>query len=117
IHPHRVAFEFASSIHEEQPVSTSWTYHELDIEGTRIAHLLLAHNIQQGGLVGVCFDKCPEASFAMLGILKAGCAFVAIDPSAPSARQAFIVEDSGAQVVLSMAAQSAKFKENIKALV
>lgn len=113
-HPHRAAFEFASSIHDEQLASTSWTYQELDIEGNRIAHLLLAHNIQQGGIVGVCFDKCPEASFAMLGILKVGCAFVAIDPSAPTARQAFIVEDSGAQVVLSMNSQSAKFKESIK---
>ncbi|KAF1933087.1 nonribosomal peptide synthetase 2 [Didymella exigua CBS 183.55] len=113
-HPDRTAFEFASSIHDEKLVSTPWTYQEVDAEGNRIAHLLLTYNVQQGGLVGVCFDKCPEASFAMLGILKAGCAFVAIDPSAPSARQAFIVEDSGAQVVLSMAAQSAKFKESIK---
>jgi amino acid adenylation domain-containing protein len=112
-HPCRMAFEFASSIHGEEPVSTSWTYQELDVEGNRIAHLLLAHGVQQGGLVGVCFDKCPEASFAMLGILKAGCAFVAIDPSAPSARQTFIVGDSGAQLVLSMSPQSAKFGENI----
>ncbi|KAF3036183.1 nrps [Didymella heteroderae] len=88
-HPLRAAFEFASSIHDGQ----------------------------LGGLVGVCFDKCPEASFAMLGILKAGCAFVAIDPSAPSARQAFVVEDSGAQLVLSMTAQSAKFNGDIQVSV
>lgn len=113
-HPRRTAFEFASSIHDGQLVSTSWTYQELDAEGNKIAHLLLAHGVQQGSLVGVCFDKCPEASFAMLGILKAGCAFVAIDPSAPSARQVFIVEDSDAQVVLSMSAQSAKFCESIQ---
>lgn len=112
IHPYRMAFEFASSIHDVQTVSTSWTYQELDAEGNRIAHLLLAHGVQQGGLVGVCFEKCPEASFAMLGILKAGCAFVAIDPSAPSARQAFIIDDSGAQLVLSMSRQSAKCSKN-----
>ncbi|KAF2632433.1 nonribosomal peptide synthetase-like protein 2 [Macroventuria anomochaeta] len=114
VHPDRAAFEFASSTQADQLASKSWTYHELDVEGNRIAHLLLSRNVQQGGLVGVCFEKCPEASFAMLGILKAGCAFVAIDPSAPSARQAFIIEDSGAQVVLSMSVQSAKFKENVK---
>ncbi|KAJ4381997.1 hypothetical protein N0V86_002323 [Didymella sp. IMI 355093] len=116
-YPHRTAFEFASSIHDGQLVSASWTYQELDAQGNRIAHLLLAHNVQQGGLVGVCFDKCPEASFAMLGILKAGCAFVAIDPSAPSARQAFIIEDSGAQVVLSMTTQSAKFRQDVQVSV
>ncbi|KAJ4406130.1 hypothetical protein N0V91_004802 [Didymella pomorum] len=113
-HPSRTAFEFASSIHNERLVSTSWTYQELNAEGNRIAHLLLAHGVQQGGLVGVCFDKCPEASFAMLGVQKTGCGFVAIDQSAPSARQAFIVEDSGAQMVLSMSAQSAKFSESVQ---
>lgn len=113
-HPDRIAFEFASAIHDGQLISRRWSYVELDAEGNRIANLLLAHNIQQGGLIGVCFDKCPEASFAMLGILKAGCAFVAVDPSAPSARQSFIVEDSGAQVVLTMSAQSAKFRADVK---
>lgn len=112
--PHHTAFEFASSIHDDQLIVTSWTYQELDAESNKIAHLLLKHNIKQGSIVGVCFDKCPEASFAMLGILKAGCAFVAIDPAAPNARQTFIVEDSEAQVVLSMTAQSVKFKESIR---
>lgn len=113
-HPDRVAFEFATSIQDGHFTSKRWTYRELDVGGNRIAHLLLSYNVQQGGLVGVCFDKCPEASFAMLGILKAGCAFVAIDPSAPSTRQAFIVEDSGAQVVLSMNTQSGKFRDIVK---
>lgn len=114
LYPDRVAFEFASSIHGGQLTSNTWSYKELDEEGNRIANLLLDHDVQKGGLVAVCFDKCPEASFAMLGILKAGCAFVAIDPSAPSARQKFIIEDSGARLVLSMSAQSAKFKKDIR---
>lgn len=115
LHPDRVALEFASSIHDGQLICKTWSYHELDAEGNKIANLLLLeYSIRQGGLIGVCFDKCPEASFAMLGILKAGCAFVAIDPSAPSARQTFIVDDSGVQLVLSMSAQSAKFKEDVK---
>ncbi|KAJ4993057.1 peptide synthetase [Stagonosporopsis vannaccii] len=114
VHPDRVALEFANSLHDGQLTSSTWSYHELDAEGNKIANLLLSHNISQGSLIGVCFDKCPEASFAILGILKAGCAFVAIDPSAPSARQTFIVDDSGAQVVLSMSAQSATFKEHVK---
>ncbi|KZM27170.1 catalytic [Ascochyta rabiei] len=93
LHPDRISFEFASSIHDDHLISKTWTYR---------------------ALVGACFDKCPEASFAMLGILKAGCAFVAIDPSAPIARQAFIVEDSGAQIMLSMSTQSTKFDGTIK---
>ncbi|KAJ4324710.1 hypothetical protein N0V94_001107 [Neodidymelliopsis sp. IMI 364377] len=113
-HPNRVAFEFADSIIEDGSKCRKWTYCELDAEGNRIAHLLQSYDVNPGSLVAVCFDKCPEASFAILGILKAGCAFVAIDPSAPSARQAFIVKDSGARVVLSMSTQSLKFSEIIE---
>ena len=113
-HPDRIAFEFANSISGDQITSKKWTYRELDVEGNRVAHLLLSLDVRPGHLIGVCFEKCPEASFAMLGILKAGCAFVAIDPSAPSARQAFIIEDSGAQAVLSVNAQAAKFDRSVK---
>jgi amino acid adenylation domain-containing protein len=109
--PHQAALEFADSIDGQRFSSKSWTYQELNEEGNRIAHLLLSRDIQPGNLIGVCFEKCPEASFAMLGILKVGCAFVAIDPGAPSARQAFIVKDSGALAVLSMRAQSNGFDE------
>ena len=113
-HPDRIAFEFATSIHNGQLISNRWTYSQLNSDGNRIAHLLISNGIRPGGLVGVCFEKCPEASFAMLGVLKAGCAFVAIDPSAPSARQEFIVDDSGAQAVLSMSTQSTKFAGDVK---
>lgn len=112
-HPQRVALEFAHSIHGDTYDSKSWTYAELDREGNKIAHLLISHNVQPGELVGVCFDKCAEASFAMLGILKAGCAFVAIDPGAPAARQAFVVKDSDARAVLSMSRQSAQFANDV----
>lgn len=114
MYPDRIAFEFASSIHDGEVTSKKWSYRQLDAEGNRIAHMLMSHDILPGELIGVCFDKCPEASFAMLGILKSGCSFVAIDPSAPSARQAFIVEDSRSQMVLSVSTQSASFKEHVK---
>jgi amino acid adenylation domain-containing protein len=113
-YPGRAALEFVTSVHEGILTKKTWSYQELNAEGNRIAQLLSSYNVQQGELVGVCFDKCPEASFAMLGILKAGCAFVAIDPGAPSARQTFIIEDSGVQAVLTMSTQSAKFKQGVK---
>jgi amino acid adenylation domain-containing protein len=112
-HPRRIAFEFVSTNNKGQRTVAQWTYAELDAEGNRIAHLITSHGVQSGSLVGVCFDKCPEASFAMLGILKAGCAFVAIDPSAPAARQAFIVKDSRAQAVVSLSSQAALFETSV----
>jgi amino acid adenylation domain-containing protein len=112
-HPRRTALEFAKSIHNGDYSAQRWTYSELDAEGSRIANLLISNGVQPGDLVGVCFDKCPQASFAMLGVLKAGAAFVAIDPGAPAARQAFIIQDSGATAVLSMSTQSAGFAKDV----
>jgi amino acid adenylation domain-containing protein len=112
-HPERVALEFANSIYAGDYSAQRWTYSELDAEGNRVANLLIASGVQPGDLVGVCFDKCPEASFGMLGVLKAGAAFVAIDPGAPAARQTFIIGDSGAAAVLSMSSQSVQFTQDI----
>jgi amino acid adenylation domain-containing protein len=112
--PNRTAFEFVSNDSSGKRSVKRWTYDELNQEGNKIAQLLTSHHVEQNSLVGVCFDKCPEASFAILGILKAGCAFVAIDPGAPAARQAFIIDDSNARAVLSMSLQSAQFKTNTK---
>jgi amino acid adenylation domain-containing protein len=112
-YPHRTALEFVFNKQDGSRSVKRWTYAELNAEGNRIAQLLAAHGVPPGSLVGVCFDKCPEASFAMLGVLKAGCAFVAIDPGAPAARQAFIVKDSQVGAVLSISAQSAQFKVDI----
>jgi ferricrocin synthase len=53
-------------------------------------------------LITICFNKCPEASFAILGILNAGCAYVALDPNAPPDRLKFIVEDSRSSLILSI---------------
>ncbi|KAK2880039.1 NRPS [Arthroderma sp. PD_2] len=98
-HPSKVALEFAER-ENGKLVTNSWTYEELDGQGNKYANLLNQLGIQQGTLVGVSFQKCPEAYFSILGVLKVGCAFLAIDPGAPIARKQFIVDDSGASVLL-----------------
>lgn len=101
--PHRTALEFATSFEREGNTKIYWTYRQLDREGSKIAHVLASMGIKPRSLVAICFRKCPEASFATLGILKAGCAFVAIDPDAPIERQKFIIKDSNSALVLAMA--------------
>lgn len=113
-HPQRIAFEFVDTINGHQVSASHWTYNQLDNEGNRVANMLIDSGVRPGELVGVCFEKCPEASFAMLGVLKAGAAFVAIDPGAPAARQTFILEDSGAAAVLSMSTQSSRFAADVR---
>ncbi|KAM0331255.1 hypothetical protein ACHAQA_002925, partial [Verticillium albo-atrum] len=98
-HPTRLAIEFVSAFRGDVPESHGITFKELDDMGNRVANILAKH-IQSRGIIAVHFDKCPEAFFAMLGILKAGCSFLALDPSAPKARKEFILEDSKALALM-----------------
>lgn len=98
-YPEKIALEFVLSFDGSRPISQCWTYKELDQNGNRVANMLSTH-VKTGDIVAICFDKSPEAHFAMLGILKAGCALLALDPGAPSSRKEFIMEDSGTTALL-----------------
>ena len=98
--PEKIAFEFASGETAESLQKKTWTYRQFNECGNQIAHFLQAKGTVPGGIVAICFDKCPEASMAILGILKAGCAYLAIDPGAPISRKQFMLEDSGTKVLL-----------------
>jgi len=100
--PNKIALEFATSIEEDKVEKQTWSYLELDEMGNRIANYIIDKGLNADDLVAVCFDKCPQASFAMLGILKAGCGFLALDHTAPKDRKTFIIKDSKTKLVLSM---------------
>ncbi|MCA9715211.1 MAG: amino acid adenylation domain-containing protein [Myxococcales bacterium] len=76
------------------------TYGELDARAEQIASLLRARDVQPGALIGVCVERSAELVAALLGVHKAGCAFVTLDPTHPPQRLAFILEDTGAPLVL-----------------
>jgi len=97
--PTKTALHFVDGFDGDTTVSRKWTYAELNSNGNRVANTVLPH-VKVGDIVAIDFDKCPEAYFSILGILKAGAAFVALDPGAPAARKQFILEDSGASVLL-----------------
>lgn len=98
--PHKIALEFASSVTSQDITRQSWTYLELNQIGNKVARILQSSQSSEGGLIGICFDKCPHAYFSILGILKSGRAYVALDPTAPLARKQFIIDDSKASIVL-----------------
>ncbi|KAF4550872.1 AMP-binding enzyme-like protein 8 [Elsinoe fawcettii] len=109
-HPDRIALEFVHSIDEDGVNSQRWTYKELDERANQVARLLHDRGVKPGQVVGLCFDKCPEGSFAFLGIVKAGCCILAIDATAPMARKEFIVSDSSAAAVLCSSAVAAEMR-------
>ena len=106
--PNKLAFEFVETFNGETPVSRSWTFSELNDMGNKVA-TILSSCASPGSIVAVHFDKCPEAYFSILGILKAGCSFLALDPAAPRARKEFILGDSKAATVLVKDSQQIDF--------
>ncbi|MBK9264654.1 MAG: amino acid adenylation domain-containing protein [Polyangiaceae bacterium] len=79
---------------------TRLTYAELDVRANRLAHYLRALGVQPDTLVGLCIERSIDAMVAILGVLKAGGAFVPLDPSYPSERLRFMLEDASISILL-----------------
>ncbi|WP_343073363.1 non-ribosomal peptide synthase/polyketide synthase [Pyxidicoccus fallax] len=76
------------------------TYAELERRANQLATHLRSRGVRTGDRVGVCMERSLELAVAVLAILKAGAAYVPLDPQYPAERLAFMVEDSGATLVL-----------------
>ncbi|HYO14894.1 MAG TPA: amino acid adenylation domain-containing protein, partial [Thermoanaerobaculia bacterium] len=72
----------------------SLTYRELGRRSGRLARLLWSLGVGPEGRVGVAMERSLEMVVALLGILKAGAAYVPLDPSYPRERLAFLLEDA-----------------------
>jgi amino acid adenylation domain-containing protein len=78
----------------------SLTYAMLAERADRLAGVLRAQGVRRGDRVGIHAGKGLAAAVALYGIMKAGAAYVPLDPSSPPARQAFIVRDCGIRHVV-----------------
>lgn len=76
------------------------TYGELDDKTNRLASRLRRLGAGPEILVGICLERSPDLLVALLGTLKAGAAYLPLDPSYPEARLAAVLADSGAPLVL-----------------
>lgn len=77
------------------------SYGELDRRANRIAHHLRAHGVRRGDLVALLLPRSADAYAALLGILKAGAAYVPLDPEYPPDRIGAILDDCGAAALVS----------------
>lgn len=77
------------------------TYRELNEKANGVARYLKEHyGIQKGELAALVTDRTPEMVIALLGVLKAGAAYVPVDPSYPEERISYILEDAAPKAVL-----------------
>jgi amino acid adenylation domain-containing protein/non-ribosomal peptide synthase protein (TIGR01720 family) len=76
------------------------TYRELDDRANQLAHHLLALGVGPEVLAGLYIERSLELVIALLGVLKAGGAYLPLDPADPTERLAFMLEDSGAAILI-----------------
>ncbi|HET8799187.1 MAG TPA: condensation domain-containing protein, partial [Thermoanaerobaculia bacterium] len=79
------------------------TYREVDERANQIAHHLLSLGVRLEEPVAVCIERSLEMILAVLGVMKAGAAYVPLDASYPAERLQFMFADSGARVLLTLA--------------
>ncbi|KAJ7446903.1 tyrocidine synthetase 1 [Mycena galericulata] len=89
------------------------SYGELNAKADRIAAALVERGVGPDVLVPLCVDKSIEMILAIYGILKAGGAFVPLDPENPPERNRFICEDVGAVVAITFSKHAHIFDEQL----
>jgi len=77
------------------------TYRGLDLQSNHLAHRLRSFGIGRHSLVGVCLDRSIDMVVALIGVLKAGAAYVPMDPHLPKDRLTFMIEDAKLSLILS----------------
>ncbi|ROQ63162.1 amino acid adenylation domain-containing protein [Streptomyces sp. 840.1] len=85
-----------------------WTYAQLNTRANQLAHHLRTTGITPDTLIAVCLDRSPDLIATLLGILKAGAAFVPLDPEYPTDRITYMVEDAQAPLIITSTQHSAR---------
>jgi amino acid adenylation domain-containing protein len=97
--------------------SESLTYGELNARANQVARYLRKRGVGPDVLVGICVEPSLDLVAGLLGVLKAGGAYLPLDPSYPPERMAFMLEESGAPVVLTQEALAERLGESGAELV
>jgi amino acid adenylation domain-containing protein len=87
-------------IYEDQQL----TYEQLNRRANQLAHHLLALGVQPDDRVAICTERSLDMIVGLLGILKAGCAYVPLDPAYPADRLAYMLGDSAPVALLTQSA-------------
>ena len=80
--------------------SEALSYEQLNRRANQLARSLQHSGGEPGNLVGICLDRSAEMPLAILAVLKAGCAYVPLDPAYPAERLAFMMKDTQLKTVV-----------------
>ncbi|HWF05357.1 MAG TPA: amino acid adenylation domain-containing protein, partial [Candidatus Angelobacter sp.] len=93
------------------------TYSELNGHANRLARYLTKNGVGPESRVGLCMERSPELMVGMLGILKAGAAYVPLDPQLPSSRLVYQIQDSRIELVLTQQQFANQFSDLVQRIV
>ncbi|MGD2089148.1 MAG: non-ribosomal peptide synthetase [Candidatus Aminicenantes bacterium] len=82
------------------PDPGSITYRELEEKSTQLARYLRSKGVKPGTIAAIMLERSVEMMIGILGILKAGAAYLPIDPDSPGKRTAYLLDDSNAEILL-----------------
>jgi amino acid adenylation domain-containing protein/thioester reductase-like protein len=88
------------------------SYKQLDRRANQLAHYLRARGVGPEMPVAICLERSPEMLVGLLGILKAGGAYLPLDPQYPTDRLSYMLNDSGARLLVSDGRLSRKLSMN-----
>jgi amino acid adenylation domain-containing protein len=88
--------------------SASLTYAELNEKANQLAFFLHKAGVKAGDRVAVSLERSLEVIVSLIAILKAGAAYVPVDPAYPASRLTFLIEDSAAKVLLTQSSIAAE---------
>ncbi len=94
------ASRFPDNIAIEEAESGSMRYSQLACLSDRVRDRLHGLGVERGNRVGICMRKSADAVASLLGIMKAGAAYVPADPTAPASRNAFIFQDCAVKILI-----------------
>ncbi|MGA9508448.1 MAG: amino acid adenylation domain-containing protein [Candidatus Sulfotelmatobacter sp.] len=94
-----------------------WSYRQLNDEANRLAHRLIASGVTPGSLVGIFLERSPEIVIALLGVLKAGAAYVPLDPAYPLERLKFLIEDAALSSIVTHSSIKGELPSNAQNVV
>ncbi|MBQ0933562.1 amino acid adenylation domain-containing protein [Ideonella sp. 4Y16] len=84
------------------------SYSQLNAKANQLAHHLRCQGVKPDTLVGICLERGLDMVIGLLSILKAGGAYVPLDADYPEERVAYILQDTGAQIVLTQSSLKAR---------
>ncbi|CAG9189587.1 Non-ribosomal peptide synthetase modules, pyoverdine?? [Paraburkholderia sabiae] len=107
--PDAIALDFIDA----REVRTRVTYAELNERANRVAGALLNAGVSADSVVALCVERSIDMVVALFGVLKAGAAYLPVDPDYPAERIAYLLDDARPAVVLTQRALHARVVDSI----